>query len=167
MHMYMTSIRIDSCSCCQHKNRFFNKYWNEYFIGRKSTAFLHFDLILACIHFTLKVFFVMLDFYVYSEFSEVFILWNGAIYHLEQTYSNELYDSMKKHRFYLWAIFVLESMQPKWGYFCILIFHVIQPYYIDFNPFTDVFQCVFLIFNWEDLHCLSNNDFSKVNTPKD
>ena len=30
----------------------------------------------------------------YSEFSEVFILWNGAIYHLEQTYSNELYDSM-------------------------------------------------------------------------
>lgn len=32
----------------------------------------------------------MLDFYVYSEFSEVFILWYGAIYHLEQTYSNEL-----------------------------------------------------------------------------
>ena len=76
---------------------------------------------------------------------------------------------MKKHRFYLWAIFVLESMQPKMRLLLYLntVFHVIQPYHIDFNSFTDVFQCVFLIFNWEDLHCLSNNDFSKVNnTPK-
>ena len=162
--MYSTSIRINSCSCCQHKNRIFNKCWNEYFIGRKSTSFLHFDLILACIHFTLKVFFVMLDFYVYSEFSEVFILWNGAIYHSEQTYSNAWKSTDFIYELYLFW----KACNQKWGYFCILIFHVIQPYHIDFNSFTDVFQCVFLIFNWEDLHCLSNNDFSKVNnTPKD